>query len=64
MFIPTKRMDWLEEQIKIQENALVRCSSNEMAVHHAYLLQKLTDEWCKRTERGEVSTKTLLLCEG
>ena len=63
MLIPTKRMDWLEEQIAIQENALVKSHSNEMAVH-AYLLQKLTDEWCKRTERGEVSTKTLLLCEG
>lgn len=63
MLIPTKRMDWLEEQIAIQENALVKSHSNEMYVH-AYLLQKLTDEWCKRTERGEVSTKTLLLCEG
>ena len=63
MLIPTKRMDWLEEQIKIQEEALLKCSSNSVYVH-AYLLKKLSDEWCKRSERGEVSTKTLLLCEG
>ena len=39
------RLEWLEEQIKIQEDALVSCP-NEAQIH-AYLLEKLTDEWCK-----------------
>ncbi len=51
---PTARMDWLEEQIKIQENALLKCNSN-MQYAHAYLLEKLTNEWCYRTNNGEVT---------
>lgn len=51
---PTARMDWLEEQIQIQENALV-CASESNARIHAYLLEKLTNEWCYRSNNGEVT---------
>lgn len=51
---PTARMDWLEKQIKIQENALARASEST-ARTHAYLLEKLTNEWCYRTNNGEVT---------
>lgn len=59
----SRRMDWLEEQIEIQENALIRSSEREVRVH-AFLLEKLTEEWTKRTKRGEVSARTVLECEG
>lgn len=39
------RLEWLEEQIKIQEDALVTCP-NEAQIH-AYLLERLTNEWCE-----------------
>ena len=51
---PTKRMDELEAQIKVQEEALAKAHGANMYTH-AYLLQRLTDEWCKRTERGEIT---------
>lgn len=59
----SRRMDWLEEQIEIQENALIHSSEREVRVH-AFLLDKLTDEWVRRTKRGEVSARTALECEG
>lgn len=51
---PTTRMDWLEKQIKIQEDALVRASESNARIH-AYLLEKLTNEWCYRSNNGEVT---------
>ena len=40
-----KRVLWLEQQIEIQENALIKYPT-EMMIHSG-LLQLLTDEWCK-----------------
>lgn len=42
-----KRLEWLEKQIEIQQNALVNCYDVYMSRVHAYLLQKVTDEWCE-----------------
>ena len=44
-----ERLEWLDKQIEVQENALVKCSGAEMYTH-SYLLQKLTDEWCAKYE--------------
>lgn len=51
---PTTRMDWLEKQIKVQEDALIHASESTAPIH-AYLLEKLTKEWCHRTNKGEVT---------
>ena len=51
---PTKRMDELEAKIKVQEEALAKAHGADLYVH-AYLLQRLTDEWGKCVERGEVT---------
>lgn len=40
------RFEFLEQQIQIQENALIKCCAEE-AIIHGYLLQKVTNEWCE-----------------
>ena len=58
----TARMDWLEKQIKMVENSLMNCPLGHPHQYvHEYNLKKLTDEWCMRTERGEVSHATAAL---
>ena len=51
-----KRALWLEQQIEIQENALIKYPM-EMMIHSG-LLQLLTDEWCelqhKMTDKEEL----------
>jgi hypothetical protein len=46
-----QRIEWLERQIKIQEEALIHCS-REMMATHAYLLERLTNEWCELVKKG------------
>lgn len=41
------RIAWLEKQIDIQNEALVRAKTMNDANIHSYLLQRLTNEWCK-----------------
>lgn len=38
------RIEWLEKQIEVQEDALVHCPEREMYIHGA-LLERLTEEW-------------------
>lgn len=45
-----KIMD-LEVKIKVQEDALMKCSGWNAITTHSYLLQKLTDEWCELTKK-------------
>ena len=39
------RFKFLEQQIRIQENALTWCNPNQIEIH-SYLLKKVTNEWC------------------
>ena len=41
-----ERLRFVQQKIEEQENAIVTCSEREFPTHN-YLLQKLTDEWCK-----------------
>ena len=51
-----KRVLWLEKQMEIQEDALIKYPT-EMIIHSG-LLQLLTDEWCelqrKMTDKEEL----------
>ena len=42
-----ERLEWLDKQIEVQQDALTWCSNTEMYTH-AYLLKRLTDEWCEK----------------
>ena len=56
----TARMNELEKQIKMVEDALVNCPLGHPNQYiHEYNLKRLTDEWCMRTERGEISSTML-----
>ena len=40
-----QRIEWLEKQIAIQEDALTRGTNHQEAIIHAALLERLTNEW-------------------
>lgn len=42
------RLEWLDKQIAVQTEALVKAKTIEAARTHSYLLEKLTDECIKR----------------
>ena len=44
------RINFLDKQIAIQQDALMKASGETMCIH-SYLLQKCTDEWCKLVDK-------------
>lgn len=42
-----ERIKWLEEQMKIQEDAIMIAKTIQAIQIHGYLLNKLTQEWCE-----------------